>query len=213
MPPNGNFFKFVEELQKQDQSKDMDFVLLVQGNDRVFSPKRKKLERRNAKIRKCQLKLNNGRLSVEEFLNELAYPNNRTLLGMADPGHVILGGPDVLEEELQEGVEEVVVPVIDEAVVPVPDNADERCQQLQDQVEILRQQLLQEQGFSLRMMCVVCLVNVRRRCLLPCRHLVVCEGCSLGLLERYVESYIQPNVLFLCPVCRGEVTEIQAQFL
>jgi hypothetical protein len=48
--------------------------------------------------------------------------------------------------------------------------------------------------------CVVCLSSPATTMVLPCRHLVLCDGC-LG-------PYAQHTTTLTCPKCRGEVERI-----
>lgn len=191
MATHGNFYKFVEELQKQDRDKVADFILLEQGNASVFNPIRIKLEKRNAKIRKFQLKLNDGRITVEEFLNVLAFPKNKMVTEMDHVGDQII--EDEEDEEEDQGAEGIAL-----GVNVVEDSAN-RITELQNQLRQATELLL----------CIVCQDNRRSRCLLPCLHLAICEDCSIELIRL---GNGNRNGLFRCPVCRGDVTEVQAQF-
>ncbi len=42
-------------------------------------------------------------------------------------------------------------------------------------------------------LCVVCMETERNTVMVPCGHLVLCEGCSKGIT--------------VCPMCRDEVVE------
>lgn len=193
MPPNGNFYKFVEMIQKEERDKFYDFQQLLSGNTNVFSPKRKRLNRRDKLIRNNQLKLDTGRLNVEAFLEVLAYPGNKAVVNMAD-------GADAYIPESEGELDDDLTPVVDEEAV--------RYEQLLTKLEVVQNQLLEERRTNGLMSCVLCFENLRTRCMLPCRHLVACEQCSLTLIANETS-----DALCYCPICRAEVTEVQEQYL
>lgn len=157
----------------------------------MFNPIRKKLEKRNDKIQKCQLKLNDRRITVEEFLNVLAFPDNKMVTEMDNIGDQIIEADDD-----DQGLE------VDATVLNVAVDTTNRLLELENQLHVLQQA-------AALSICVICKDNQRNRCLLPCRHLAVCEDCSLELIRL---GNGNRHGLFRCPVCRGDVTEVQAQF-
>lgn len=201
MPPNGSFFKFVEELQKLDRDKFADFEQLFAGNSRVFCSIRKKLDKRNDRIRQSQLKLRYGRLSVEQFLNEVAFPNHKAVTGMENATV-----SEVEEEEieiLEESQEQL------ESAQNDTGDAENRYQQMQLQMQVLQQELEEQRRLNERMICVVCKISLKTCCLLPCKHLALCDTCCEGLKE---PRRRRRDRLFRCPVCRADVMQIQTPF-
>jgi hypothetical protein len=68
-------------------------------------------------------------------------------------------------------------------------------------IRIRREELLREEAENRKKqveskLCCVCLVNERSTLLLPCRHLVLCAGCSKD--ERLKQ----------CPVCRQDIEDV-----
>lgn len=67
----GNFFKFVEKLQADENAKSLEMSQVLDGALQVYPNQRNKMKIRNDKIRKLQNKLSLGEISAEVFLNRI----------------------------------------------------------------------------------------------------------------------------------------------
>lgn len=79
MSPNGNFYKFVELLQKEAAIKSIEMGQVNAGALNVYSNPRNAMKTRNAKINKLQQKLNEGELGLEAFLSQITFSGNRII--------------------------------------------------------------------------------------------------------------------------------------
>ncbi|GBL89456.1 hypothetical protein AVEN_87805-1 [Araneus ventricosus] len=62
----------------------------------------------------------------------------------------------------------------------------------EEQIELLQRELSEE---KMRRVCIICHDRERNVLLYPCRHMIMCEECTIALQENYRD----------CPLCRHEI--------
>lgn len=170
----------------------------------MFCPLRKKLEKRNTNISRSQAKLAAGRITVRDFLEELAFPTNNAVTGMEEASGGGLLEETIDELQVNDDLEEYLTTPNTSAV-----EEDHRYLELHNQIEALQQELEDEKKITERMICVICKTNERTVYMLPCKHLSVCNPCCDELQKNKPRRLTK---LFRCPVCRAPVAEIQKPF-
>lgn len=71
IPANGCFFKFVKALRKDEWTKSKDYAIAYDGGVQIYSTTRRKYEEKNKFIKNHQLKLENGTITVQQFMESM----------------------------------------------------------------------------------------------------------------------------------------------
>jgi Zinc finger, C3HC4 type (RING finger) len=86
--------------------------------------------------------------------------------------------------------------------VNILDNILEKCQDVKDDIELVKEKL---QVIALSTTCVVCLNNKVQILTIPCGHVVMCGECcisSANAVSNMPETAFAENSLEKCPMCR-----------
>lgn len=75
--PNGNFFKFVLAINKEEFEKSHNFSVLTESGGSFGTVKKRKRSRdNNLKILNAIDDLENGKITIYSYINRLVFPNN-----------------------------------------------------------------------------------------------------------------------------------------
>lgn len=158
IPSNGNFFRFVNCLQKEEFQKRNEFKAVLDGNINVFKAKDKKLRKRHKIIKKATRQLKNGKISFKQFLNKMTYKENNILIDSLDHDIDNENSTD-FESDDDEGMDSPNE--LSQSNTPFEDNSSKCCVCLTEKVTVL---------------------------MLPCKHLCSCSPCYEKLASQYKKS-------------------------
>lgn len=157
-PKNGNFFKFIQRLIEVEfvESRKMN-----QMADSGGSAQGRRENHSDVIIRNAMRDLNDGKITIVEFLNNVTCRGNKSVTDMAEYilPHGYISGSDS-ESESEDEVHNTP-PAIEPHFEPVCDD-----------------------------LCIICADRKSNVLFMPCRHLKTCEECS-SLLAAQHESELK----------------------
>lgn len=178
MNAKGNFYKFIENIQQDENSKSHEMSQVLDGATQVYPNQRNSMKPRNIKIRKLQNQLSLGELGVEAFLKQVTFFGNNLMDDLAsDLPDEMQNSDDELERELEPEPE--LEPVVQEEP---PVNL-----------------VLQLDDARAKLNCIICVDRRKTRVLQSCGHMALCGECVAELAN---------TPPFTCPICRTDVTSV-----
>lgn len=107
--PNGNFFKFVLAINKEEFEKSRHFNILTESGGSFGSQKKRKTSRDiNTKIIDAIYDLEKGKITIDSYLRRLVFPNNYTCTETKPVDDILQeSSADDSEDESSEDGEEI----------------------------------------------------------------------------------------------------------
>lgn len=97
--PNGNFFKFVLAINKEEFEKSRNFTLLTESGGSFGGTKKRKTSRdKDAKILNAIDDLEKGKITIHAYINRLVFPKNYICTEM-EPNEDIFEEPPAYDSE------------------------------------------------------------------------------------------------------------------
>lgn len=158
MSAKGNFYKFIESLQEDENAKSFEMRQVLDGATQVYPNQKNTMKTPNIKVRKLQNELNSGELGFEAFLNKVTFLGNKLM--------------DDLATDLP-------------ADVQVSDESDEDVGALESDPELEPAVNLTDQldDAKKELNCIICVDRRKTQVLQPCGHMVMFDECVAKLVN------------------------------